>query len=43
MSHKNQPLYPWINFYADGVPAEINPDAFPSIAHLLEESVKKKW
>ncbi len=32
---------PWLKNYPEGVPAEINPDAYPSLIELLEESVKK--
>lgn len=29
--------YPWLKHYPDGVPYEINPDAYPSIIELMEE------
>lgn len=32
---------PWLKSYPKGVPAEINPDAYPSLIELFEESVKK--
>ncbi len=33
--------YPWRQFYPQGVPHEINPDAYPSILELMEEGLKK--
>lgn len=33
--------YPWLKFYPEGVPAEINPDLYSSIADLFEESFQK--
>ncbi len=33
--------YPWLKFYPAGVPAEINPDAYPSLAALLEEGCQR--
>ncbi|MDW3193166.1 MAG: AMP-binding protein [Cytophagales bacterium] len=32
---------PWLENYPDGVPHEINPDEFPSLAALLTDSFKK--
>jgi long-chain acyl-CoA synthetase len=32
---------PWLKYYPSGVPAEINPDIYPSIGALLEESSHK--
>lgn len=29
----------WLSQYEDGVPAEINPDHYPSLAHVLDDSV----
>lgn len=33
--------HPWIKFYPKGVPAEINPDAFPSLAALIEDGCRR--
>lgn len=33
--------YPWLKFYPEGVPAEINPDLYSSIADLFEESFER--
>ena len=33
--------YPWRRFYPKGVPEEINPDAYPSLAALLEEGCRR--
>jgi len=33
--------YPWRRFYPKEVPAEINPDAYPSLAALLEEGCRR--
>ncbi len=33
--------YPWRRFYPKGVPYEINPDAYPSLAALLEEGCRR--
>lgn len=33
--------FPWYKNYAEGVPYEINPDAYPSLLELFEESVEK--
>lgn len=33
--------YPWLKFYPEGVPYEINPDAYPSLIELMEEGFKK--
>lgn len=33
--------YPWRRFYPKEVPEEINPDAYPSLAALLEEGCRK--
>ena len=33
--------YPWLKFYPEGIPAEINPDLYNSIADLFEESFEK--
>lgn len=32
---------PWLNIYAKGVPAHIDPDAYGSVVQLLEETFKK--
>ena len=31
----------WLKSYPPGVPAEINPDQYTSLVHLLEESFQK--
>lgn len=33
--------HPWIKFYPKGVPAEINPDAYPSLAALIEDGCRR--
>ncbi len=33
--------YPWRRFYPKGVPHEINPDAYPSLAALMEEGFQR--
>ena len=33
--------YPWQRFYPQGVPKEINPDAYPSLVALLEEGCQR--
>lgn len=33
--------YPWLKFYPEGVPYQINPDAYPSLIELMEEGFKK--
>lgn len=40
MPVKTQP-YPWFKFYPEGIPHEINPDAYPSLLELMEEGFKK--
>ncbi len=35
------PSFPWLQYYPEGVPYEINPDAYPSLLELFEESVAK--
>ncbi len=32
---------PWLKNYPEGVPYEINPDAYPSLVELIDESVRK--
>ncbi len=32
---------PWLKNYPNGVPANIDPDAYPSLVHMLEEAFKK--
>lgn len=29
--------YPWLKYYSEGIPYEINPDAYPSLVELIEE------
>ncbi|QJW87992.1 AMP-binding protein [Spirosoma taeanense] len=33
--------HPWLRFYPKGVPYEINPDAYPSLAALMEEGFRR--
>jgi long-chain acyl-CoA synthetase len=33
--------YPWRKFYPQGVPYEINPDAYPSLLELMDEGFEK--
>ena len=33
--------YPWLRFYPKGVPHTINPDAYPSLAALIEEGCQR--
>ena len=40
MPVKTQP-YPWLKYYPEGIPHEINPDAYPSLLELMEEGFKK--
>jgi long-chain acyl-CoA synthetase len=37
----NTETYPWRKFYPQGVPYEINPDAYPSTIELMEDGFKK--
>ena len=37
----NPEMYPWRKFYPQGVPYEINPDAYPSLLELMDEGFKK--
>ena len=32
---------PWLKHYPKGIPAEINPDVYPSIKALMEDSFRK--
>lgn len=36
-----QDTYPWLKAYPEGVPYEINPDAYPSLIKLMEEGFKR--
>ncbi len=40
MEPTTQP-HPWTKFYPAGVPTEINPDAYPSLAALVEEGCRR--
>ncbi|PLK46061.1 AMP-binding protein [Emticicia sp. TH156] len=40
MPVKTQP-YPWLKFYPEGIPHEINPDAYPSLLELMDEGFKR--
>ncbi len=33
--------YPWLKFYPKGIPADINPDAYPSLADLMDEAFSR--
>jgi long-chain acyl-CoA synthetase len=37
----NTETYPWRKFYPQGVPHEINPDAYPSAIELMEDGFKQ--
>lgn len=41
MNTKALDAYPWRRFYPKGIPDEINPDAYPSLAALLEEGCRR--
>lgn len=41
MPTKTNKEFPWYKNYAEGVPFEINPDAYPSLLELFEESFEK--
>ena len=36
-----QETYPWLKAYPEGVPYEINPDAYPSLLELMEEGFRR--
>ncbi len=36
-----QETYPWLKAYPEGIPYEINPDAYPSLLELMEEGFKQ--
>lgn len=38
---KSNVAFPWFENYSEGVPHDINPDAYPSLLELFEESVQK--
>lgn len=42
-SHMESPTQtrPWTKFYPKGVPTEINPDAYPSLAALIEDGCRR--
>ncbi len=40
-THSTTTSYPWRRFYPKEVPHEINPDAYPSLAALLEEGCRR--
>ncbi len=33
--------YPWLNFYPEGIPAEINPDLYGNLPEMFEECFRK--
>ncbi len=33
--------YPWLHAYPEGVPYEINPDAYPSLLEMMDEAFKR--
>ncbi|GAB3327263.1 long-chain-fatty-acid--CoA ligase FadD [Larkinella ripae] len=33
--------YPWLKHYPEGIPAEINPDAYPSLVELIDEGCQR--
>lgn len=38
---KSPSEYPWLKHYPKGIPAELNPDAYPSLLELMEEGFEK--
>lgn len=40
-SQTSAKTYPWLRFYPEGVPYEINPDAYPSLIGLIEEGCQR--
>ncbi len=36
-----QETYPWLHAYPEGVPYEINPDAYPSLLEMMDEAFKR--
>ncbi|GAB3163915.1 AMP-binding protein [Telluribacter humicola] len=41
MSNLTSETYPWLKYYPEGVPYEINPDAYPSLIQMMEEGFSK--
>jgi long-chain acyl-CoA synthetase len=41
MTTITQETYPWLKAYPEGVPYEINPDAYPSLLELMEEGFEQ--
>lgn len=41
MQNKTPETFPWLKFYDEGVPFEINPDVFPSLVELLEDGFSR--
>ncbi len=41
MATITQETYPWLKSYPEGVPYEINPDAYPSLLELMEEGFRQ--
>ncbi|GAB2786425.1 long-chain fatty acid--CoA ligase [Rhabdobacter roseus] len=37
MSNTTTKTYPWLKYYPEGVPHEINPDRYPSLLEMMEE------
>ena len=37
MSNATTKTYPWLKYYPEGVPHEINPDLYPSLLEMMEE------
>ena len=40
MATITQETYPWLKAYPEGVPYEINPEAYPSLLELMEEGFR---
>ena len=38
---KNPNDFPWLKHYPKGIPAELNPEAYPSLLELMEEGFEK--
>ena len=41
MTSLNAEQYPWLKFYPEGVPFEINPDSYPSLVEMMEEAFRQ--
>jgi long-chain acyl-CoA synthetase len=41
MQDKDPATFPWLKFYDEGVPHDINPDIYPSLVELLEDGFRR--